>query len=417
MMDPRLTACNLIIDWEEKKTFPNLALKNALRSVMNERDRRFITAVVYGVVERKLTLDYFLARCSDRKLERLAPAVLSVLRMGVYQLFYMQVPASAACNTSVDLIKKCGMAHSAGFVNAILRRCDRERDELLAMKKVDFSVRYSIAPALVDLLLEQYGKDTFKAMMDGISQPDTSFYLFHNLKRGTSADFEMLMRQENITLEKTELAHLYKVSSGFSVEHSKAYQEGWYHIVGRHSAEAALKMPTDASLVMDLCAAPGGKTFVMAALTSGEIRAFDIHSHKVENLMKSAKRLMHQNVTARQADASVFDANSKEIADFVLCDVPCSGLGIIGKKPDIKYKQYNSDGFTAIQYQILENGGRYLKNGGRLVYSTCTIDRRENEVLVDRFLKKNPIFTLVEQKLYLPECGSDGFFIAVIKKG
>lgn len=423
MKDPRQIAYNLIEEWEVKSTFPNLALKNALRSVCNERDRRFITATVYGVVERKITLDHFLKQCSDRKLEQLSAAVLAVLRMGLYQMFYMDIPASAACNTSVDLIKKRGMAHSAGFVNAVLRRCDRERDTLLALKKADFSVRYSIDPELVDLLLDQYGKERFVSMMENLKNPDTSIYLFHNLKRGDRSEFLAAMQEEGLKLHETDLSGLYKVSHGFSVEQSPAYQNGWFHVVGRHSAEAALFMPVDAKRIVDLCAAPGGKSFIMAARTQGEIFASDVHLHKVEQLQKNAERLGHCNVVARQADAAVLNDGLIELADVVLCDVPCSGLGIMGKKPDIKYKKYQSSEFTDLQYRILENGGKYLKPGGRLIYSTCTIDRRENELLVQKFLEKNKSFTYDDRalpdgyKIYLPEPGADGFFIAVLKKG
>ncbi len=422
-MEPRLIAYSLIEDWETKKTFPNLALKNALRSVADVRDRRFITAVVYGVVERKITLDHFLSQCSERRLEKLSPAVLSVLRMGLYQMFYMQIPASAACNTSVDLIKKRGMAHSAGFVNAVLRRCNREREALLALKKADFSVRYSILAELVDLMLEQYGKERFVAMMEGIRKADTSVYLFHNIKRGTAEDFLKMMQAEGVVLESTALSNLYRTTVGFSVDESPCFRDGWFHVVGRHSAEAALLMPKDCAQVMDLCAAPGGKTFIMAAMCNGTVRAFDVHPHKVSQLEKSAHRLGHKNVMAGLADASVFDARYAETADFVLCDVPCSGLGIMGKKPDIKYKKYRSEDFTVLQQKILQNGARYLKRGGRLVYSTCTIDRRENEQTVECFLKENPTFSYDTAamddgyKVYLPEQGADGFFIAVLKKG
>ncbi len=423
MMVPRLIAYNLIEEWETEQTFPNLTLKNALREVCDLRDRRFITALVYGVVERKITLDHFLAQCSQRKLGQLSPAVLSVLRMGLYQMFYMKIPASAACNTSVELIKKRGMAHSAGFVNAVLRRCDREREQLLALKKADFSVRYSIAPELVDLLLEQYDKKTFVLMMESFAHPDTSIYLFHNIKRGSASEFLTRMRQEGIAPEETEHENLFRVDGGFSVEQSPAFQDGWFHVVGRHSAETALLMPSDTGIAIDLCAAPGGKTFIMAALTEGEIRASDVHPHKVRLLKQTAQRLGHKNVNVVLADASVLDESCLETADFVLCDVPCSGLGIMGKKPDIKYKRYNSEEFTSLQADILQNGADYLKNGGRLVYSTCTVDRRENERLVDRFLANNPSFSYDKDvfsdgyKTYLPEPGSEGFFIAVLKKG
>ncbi|MBQ8894207.1 MAG: 16S rRNA (cytosine(967)-C(5))-methyltransferase RsmB [Clostridia bacterium] len=418
-MNARTVAYKLIEEWESQKTFPNLALKKALRSVSNERDRRFITALVYGVVERKITLDHFLAKCSERRLSSLSVPVLSILRMGLYQLFYMQIPASAACNTSVDLIKHRGFAHSAGYVNAVLRRCDRERETLLQLKKADFSVRYSIDPELVELLLDQYGKETFVSIMEGIGNPDTSMYLFHNIKRGSESEFISALKSEYILPVPTDLPHLYKINSGFSVEDSPAYQAGWFHIVGRHSAEAALLMPESAQKIMDLCAAPGGKTFVFAALTEGSVFSFDIHPHKIENLHSSAKRLGHSNVAAALADASEFLQDHAETADFVLCDVPCSGLGIMGKKPDIKYKKYHSKDFTELQYKILQNGARYLKPGGRLVYSTCTIDRRENELLIEGFLSQNPQFSFdfYGQKTFLPDSASDGFYIAALKKG
>lgn len=423
MKDPRQVAYNLIEEWDVKSTFPNLALKKALRSIHDERDRRFISATVYGVVERKITLDHFIKQCSDRKIERLSSAVLAVLRMGLYQMFYMDIPASAACNTSVELVKRRGMAHSAGFVNAVLRRADRERELLLALKKADFSVRYSIDPELVDLLLDQYGKEQFVSMMEGFQKPDTSIYLFHNCKRGDQNQFISLMNAEGVELEETDLPGLYKASHGFSVDQSPAFQNGWFHVVGRHSAEAALLMPKNTENAMDLCAAPGGKTFIMSSRTDGMIIASDVHAHKVDQLEKNAERLGHRNVSAVLADAAVLNEKMIETADFVLCDVPCSGLGIMGKKPDIKYKKYQSAEFTDLQYQILENGSRYLKTGGRLVYSTCTIDRRENELLLQRFLNEHKEFNYDDcalpggYRVYLPEPGEDGFFIAVLKKG
>lgn len=421
-MDPRLIAFNLIEEWQTKRTFPNLALKNALRMVKDERDRRFITTLVYGVVERKITLDHFLMQCSDRKLDRLSPSVLAVLRLGLYQLFYMQIPASAACNTSVELIKKQKDIHSAGFVNAVLRRCDRERETLLALKKADFSVRYSISVELVDLLLEQYGKEQFIAIMEGLNEPNTAVYLFHNVKRGNESEFIIKMQSEGVLISKTEIPHLFCSDFGFSIEDCACYREGWFHVVGKHSAEAALLMPKNCTRAMDLCAAPGGKTFILAAFCDGEVFASDVHPHKVEALKKSADRLGHQNVISNLLDATEFYSEYNETSDFVLCDVPCSGLGIMGKKPDIKYKSYVSADFTDLQLKILQNGARYLKPGGRLVYSTCTIDRRENEQNLERFLRENNEFTLDYSvypdgyKIYLPHRGEDGFFISVLRK-
>lgn len=417
MKEPRAIAYNLINEWETKQTFPNLSLKNSLRTVENERDRRFITALVYGVIEKKITLDYFIAQCSNRSLESIKPSVLSALRLGVYQMFYMDTPASAACNTTVELVKRNGMVHSAGFVNAVLRQCARRKDTLLLLKKTDFSVRYSIAPELVDLILNQYGKEIFISIMESLNEPDTAVYLFHNAKRGGEHEFITGMLNEGIALEKTGLSHLFKVQSGFSIESSLLYKEGWFHVVGLHSAETALLMPSTARKVMDLCAAPGGKTFILSALTAGVVHAYDLYPHKIENLEQTACRLHHENVILSVADSTITLESHDNSADFVLCDVPCSGLGMIGKKPDIKYKKYSNASFNETQFSILTNGARYLKEGGTLVYSTCTIDKRENEYQIERFLKRNPNFELIQQKTFLPSSSGDGFYFAELKKG
>lgn len=419
----RKIALKLLIEYEERHTFPNLALKEALRRIDEERDRRFITALVYGVLERKITLDDFISKCCDKKMSSLSLCVLSVLRMGVYQLFYMDVPPSAACNTSVDLVKEEGFSYSAGFVNAVLRRCQREKENLMLMKKASFSVRYSISPYLVDLLLEQYGKEKFIDMMERGCGREEYIYLFHNAKKCSTEEFIGFLENEKISLEKTDLPQLYKTKSTFSVDQSGAYQKGYYHVIGYHSAMAALLMPQNAKNILDLCAAPGGKTFAMASRTEGEIRAFDLHPHKVDLLKKNAERMGHCNVLTQLGDSSVFNPDLCGTADFILCDVPCSGLGMMGKKPDIKYKEYDGADLRDIQYNILKNAASYLKDGGRLVYSTCTIDRRENELQINRFLENHAEFSRdfsdfpEGEQLFLPNSDGDGFYIAVLKKG
>ena len=421
-MKIRAIAYNLIRDWDESGEYPNLALKNALRTVGEERDRRFISAIVYGVVEKKITLDHFIQKCSSRPFEKISSAILNALRMGVYQMFYLDVPESAACNTTVEIVKTSGFSHSSGFVNAVLRRCAREKDELMLLKKADYSVRFSIAPQIVDLLLEQYGKETFLKIIEGIHLQDRSIYLFHNHRKCSESEFVVAMRDEGVEVEPSEIPHLFKASKGFSIETSNAYNKGLFHVIGLNSARAASLAPTDARVILDLCAAPGGKTFVMAANTEAEMFSFDIHVHKVELMNKSAKRLGHHRITFLNGDSSVINPRFIEVADFVLCDVPCSGLGIMGKKPDIKYKDCDNTSLIETQYKILENGAQYLKKGGLLVYSTCTLDRRENENQVCRFLKEHLDFSLDQEvlkdgmKTYLPNGCEDGFFIAALRK-
>ncbi len=417
MRDVRWIAYDLLLDWEFNKTFPNLALKKALRNVADQRDRRFITALVYGVIERKITLDYFIAKCSDRDPKEMDAKLLIALRMGIYQMFYMDIPAAAACNTSVELLKTARFFKGTGFCNAVLRRCSDRREELLLLKKADFSVRYSIDPALVELLLEQYGKETFVEMMGGLQKNNNDIYLYRNVSKGTQAEFITALNQCGLDPILTDLPDLYKIDHGFSIESSAAYQNGWFHVVGYHSAQAALLCPKEAKDIMDLCAAPGGKTFILAADPKRKVRAFDIHPHKIDHFNQEAKRLGLHNVISALRNGAEFVEKDVESADFVLCDVPCSGLGMMGKKPDIKYKQYISSEFTDLQVKILENGLRYLKPGGKLVYSTCTIDQRENSLLVQAFLKKNPQYQLEREQIDLPLDGNDGFYIALIKKG
>ena len=416
-MNPRKIAFDLLLEWSKNGTYPNLALKNALRNVKEQRDRRFITALVYGVIERKITLDHWIVQCSSRKVNQITPDTLNALRLGTYQLFYMNIPASAACNTTVQLVKDCGNHRAAGFVNAVLRYTADHAEELLKLKKADFSVRYSINPFLVDLLLEQYGKECFVRMMEEINQPDLSMHLFFNPRRGSAEEFLKTMEAEGVTLAPTALSGLYKTAKGFSVEESAAFKNGWFHVVGPHSAESAMHLPRNAAKVMDLCAAPGGKTFILAALTEGEVHAFDLHTHKTENLVKGAGRLHHENVVVAQADATALMEKHRATADFVLCDVPCSGLGIIRSKPDIKYKEYDTTALLKTQRAILENAAEYLKEGGILVYSTCTIDKRENEEAVRSFLQQHVNFSLTEEKTYLPGIDGDGFYYAILKKG
>ncbi len=421
-MNIRDIAYNLIIEWDSKSTYPNLALKKALRTVENERDRRFISALVYGVVEKKITLDHFINQCTDRTADKMNVEIRSALRMGIYQMFYMNVPAAAACNTTVELVKQHRFSHSSGFVNAVLRRCDRERETLLTLKKADYSVRFSIDPALVELLLDQYGKETFLSIIENISSSDNSVYLYHNLKRGDEWGFFDALSKDGISVSASEVPHLFRSENGFAVEASLAYQEGWFHIIGKNSAKAASFVSADAQTILDLCAAPGGKTFVIAALTNGQIRAFDIHPHKVKIIAEGAKRLQHENIQTECKDASITDDTLTESADFILCDVPCSGLGIMGKKPDIKYKEYISRDFTDLQYKILKNAALYLRAGGKLVYSTCTLDRRENELQIRKFLDNHSNFSLDTSAhesgyhTFLPQDGEDGFFIAVLRK-
>ena len=416
MNQPRIIAYNLILDWYKNGTFPNLALKNVLRSVSVPRDKRFITALVYGVIERKLTLEYFIGKVCDRPVERLDKSVLVLLQMGIYQAFYMNVPPSAACDTTVELAHSLKLRYCSGLINAVLRRCCDEQDELKLLRKTDFSVRYSISTDLTELLISQYGKETFVQMMERLSEHADFLYIYHHQKKCSSDELKFSLKKEGVTIQETSLPHLFCCVHGFAVDQTYAFQNGFFHIVGPHSAETALQMPDRAETVIDLCAAPGGKTFILSENCAGTVYAFDIHSHKIDLMKKDAARLKQDNVLFQTADSTLYHAEFDSTADFVLCDVPCSGLGMIARKPDIKYKTLDFDSLKAVQETILRNGARYLKPAGVLTYSTCTINITENEEIVYSFLREKPGFRLCEMKTYLPGIDGDGFFIAVFRK-
>ncbi|MDO4743041.1 MAG: 16S rRNA (cytosine(967)-C(5))-methyltransferase RsmB [bacterium] len=423
MSSARKTALN-IISRIDSGGFSNLVLKQMLNdSDISERDRAFVSNLVYGVIERKLTLDFGVEKLSGRSVKKIDSLALQCIRLGLYQLWYMdKVPESAAINESVKLVKMSHKAFLSGFVNAVLRNAQRQKGPVLPKDDGSanaLSVIYSCPEWIVQRLIDDYGYDnTVGILKHSLEKKDITVKV-NTLK----IDVNGLINQFSdlgVEVVKTQVKNVILLKNPGSIEKNELYKNGYFHVQDCASAICAESIDSVSGCrVLDMCAAPGGKTFSIAENMGdiGEIVACDIHKHRTKLISNGAERLGLKIIKPMVLDATIFCDRLGKF-DRVLCDVPCSGLGVIGKKPDIKYKDESEFAqLPQIQYNIICNASKYLLDGGRLVYSTCTLSKRENEEVVARFIKNNPQFKVVSMKTYFPLTdGTDGFFICVLTR-
>ncbi len=388
--------------------YSNLSLDSALADV--SEDKAFITALVYGVVERKITLDYYINKYVASKPK---PKIMTILRLGAYQLLYMdKVPSSAAINESVKLTKDIRQDYYAGLVNAVLHKIDEERDEV-----DDLSVNYSVPQNLINMWVKQYGEDTVKAFLPKTLEKPAVFAVPNTLYvDADELEYELL--DEGIECEAVN--GLVSVESVGTLFETKAYKNGLFHIEDISSYNCACALGAKAGeTVIDMCSAPGGKAFTIAERMNneGELNAFDLYESRLRLVDDGAQRLGITIIKTDACDATEYNENIPK-ADRILCDVPCSGFGIIRRKPEIKYKELDDiKELPKIQLAIASNAARYLKDGGTMIYSTCTLNKKENERVVEAFLKEHREFTLEEQKtVFTGDNGGDGFFYAKLVK-
>lgn len=423
-MDGRQTAFRVLLRVERENAYSNLALDAELKRSANGAPAAFVTALVYGVLERQITLDFVLQQYLLKPLRKLRPEVRVVLRMGVLQLYFMdKVPASAAVNESVKLVKKNGCAYASGLVNSILRKISEtpltypETGDLVS----DWSIRYACPKALVEHFIKDYGESDAQGILSA-SLSGAPTVLRVNTLKTTAKDLQNRLQTEGIETSAGTLENTLVVQSGGAIEQLSSYREGLFHVQDTASALCvqALGLQPGQTL-LDMCAAPGGKSFTAAQImqNQGSIMAFDLHKHRVQLISDGAKRLGISIIDAQAQDAAVFHAALEKTADRVLCDVPCSGLGVLRRKPEIRLRELTFiDNLTEIQYNILVHASKYLRMGGLLVYSTCTLSRAENEGVCDRFLRENPAYQKDgDYKTLLPhKDGTDGFFIARLRR-
>lgn len=418
---------------ERDKSYSNIAVAGALKNIdLQNADKALFTAIVYGTIERMITIDYNLEQYLKQPLRKLKPQVLCILRMGAYQILFMdKIPDRAAINESVNLTKTNGAGFASGLCNAVLRKISAnglklpkagnnpnepsEEDKLFF-----YSVKYSCPKELVKLFVDSYGEENAVGIMEHSlgAQPVT---VRVNTTRCTAAALAERLSLEGVTAKPHKsVANALCLENIGSIEALDSYKEGLFHVQDASSqmcCEALGVKPGDT--VFDVCAAPGGKSFTLAELMEddGILRAFDLHEHRVKLISSGAKRLGLRIVDAQVGNAEVYNANLG-LADRVLCDVPCAGLGIIGRKPEIRYKALeNIDNLPLMQYNILTTASRYLKVNGTLVYSTCSLNPAENDEVVLKFTDENTDFKLVSMKTVMPHLNdSDGFFFAVLTR-
>ncbi len=417
MPNARKIAAQILLKIEKNNSYSNLALKSYFKELdISPQDKAFITTLVYGVIERKITLDYTLKKFIKTPLKKVMPFTLANLKVALYQIMFLsKIPESAAVNEAVNIVKSSKESRNAGFVNGVLRSALRSDLSLPNGDDINsLSVKYSCPTEIIDSFINDYGLKNTKLLLNESVKPAPLTVRVNTLNTDISAFME------NIGVDTTEHKPYGAVilENGIDIATNKLYKEGHFFVQDSASQTAvSILDPKPNDRMLDMCSAPGGKAFSSAILmeNKGEIIACDLYPHKADLIEKSAKRLNLSIIKAEVCDATLYNADLGEF-DCVLCDVPCSGLGIIRRKPEIKYKNFAEfQDLPQIQYEILNNAKKYLKKGGRLLFSTCTLRKAENEDIVERFLKENPDFSLKYMHTFMPfSDGTDGFFAALL---
>ncbi len=443
MNTARSAALSALLHVDVNEGYSNLVLDKTLAAVsMEPRDKALASAIFYGVLERRITLDYIISQFSKTLVKKMSPQILEILRMGAYQILYLEkIPKSAAVNESVNLAKENNLVKASGFINAVLRSLIRNQDQI-AMPDAEkeplryLSVQYSYPEWLIQLWQNAYGTEhTLGLLKSSLDKPP----IFARVNNTLISEENLLVKlnAEGIKANAiTWLDHAIELQQTGSVSASPSFLEGYFHIQDLSSQLcSALLCPSAGQRVIDVCSAPGGKAFTIAERmkNNGELLAFDQYKGKVKLIQQGAQRLKLSIIDAAVRDA-LAPKTELEPADRVLCDAPCSGLGIIRRKPEIRYKlQAAIDSLPDLQYRILCESSKLVKKGGILIYSTCTLNPKENSQVAARFLSDSNEFE--PYSLTLPQSlshaieepdnqftmmphihGTDGFFVAAFYK-
>ena len=425
MENPRLTALNILQDVTRSDAYASLALGKRLReSKLPQRDRDLVAGLVYGTLEKRIALDYLL----DKRLERpdVESVVRDILRMGAYQILYLdRVPDSAAVDESVKLGRALDRAPFIGLINGVLRGLARDKDagSLPWPNREDdpalyLSVTHSLPRWIVERLVAAYGFEEAQAIA-AYRPRERCITLRRTADRLSPAQFEDMMNRKGWTWKAARLPGMYYASGIGDVGIDKEYLRGVYSVQGESSVLAAMAVrPQRAASVLDACAAPGGKTACLAEMMSGtgRVYAWDVHEHRVALLRSMAARLKLDSVRPAVRDASILREDQVRTMDAVLLDAPCSGLGVMLSKPDVKYRQTPESvaSLADLQKTLLDTVCQYVKPGGVLVYSTCTILPEENEEQVAGFLERHPEFTPDDEGL---RAAMPGFVTPYVRGG
>ena len=422
-MNARKQALDALCDITDHGAYANLRVKQ-LTASLPEREAKMAAALVYHTLDHLLTIDYYLAHFVKGAQK---PVIRGILRLGVCELLFLSTPAHAAVSESVALTREIGKSGLSGFVNAVLRNIDRSRDSLPAFPTDPvslLSIQYSYPEWIVSEWVSRFGEEQATALLSRPSAPMEvrAQYPFtrEELQKVLPVGSKINAWDDNSL----------SLDGGFDIAADTQFQEGKFTVMGE-SAMLACRALGDMTgkHVLDACSAPGGKSAYLASLMKNEIHltCFELHAHRKELLDKTLARL-HVTAETFEKDAAVFDPVYEASFDGVLIDAPCSGLGLLGDKPDIRYSKSDADivALVSIQREILNTCARYVKAGGVVVYATCTISRRENEEQLEAFLKTHPTFQLEQIPIAMENDGqiqllphvhsTDGFYIARMRR-
>ncbi|MEI3395036.1 MAG: 16S rRNA (cytosine(967)-C(5))-methyltransferase RsmB [Clostridia bacterium] len=421
----------------EEEAYSNIALDEEIkqnRNKLTEKDIGLISEITYGVTTWKLTLDSIIKKYSKIRLKKISPWILNILRMGIYQIIFLdKIPKSAAVNESVNLSKRYGHTSSSNFVNAILRKVDKKDYEELFQIKDDVE-RVSKTTSMPEWIIKELMKNNKMDKVEEIcknSNLKPKITIRVNRIKTTPSELKLKLGERNIEYSETEIEEFINLKKVKNIENLDLFKEGYFTIQDLSAGLTAISLnPKPNEYVLDACSAPGGKTTHIAELmqNKGKIEAWDIHEHRVKLVQKNAKRLGIDIIKTDVQDAMKFNEKYVEKFDKILLDVPCLGIGVIKRKPDIKWqrKQEDIEKITNIQKNILQNCSKYLKPNGILVYSTCSILKDENMKIIEEFLNKNREFEktniIINQKeingkiTIMPNEEQDGFFICKLQK-
>ncbi|MBR1701576.1 MAG: 16S rRNA (cytosine(967)-C(5))-methyltransferase RsmB [Lachnospiraceae bacterium] len=416
---------------ERREDFSHRLVKAVLDKYqyLEERDRAFIKRLTEGTVERQIELDYYLDQCSSVPVRKMKPLIRCLMRMSVYQLLYMDnVPDSAVCNEACKLAQKRKFGNLKGFVNGVLRSVARQKESLqLPDAQKDavgwLSVKYSMPVWIVELWLDEYGREQTERMLQSLLEiHPVSVRFRRNLPEAEREALIRKLQAEGVKLRPGNgLSGLYLAENGERLFSMPEFAAGKYLVQDASSVLAVEAAGIRAGdFVMDICAAPGGKSILAAELVqdTGKVLARDVSEAKTARIEENCSRMGMQNMTVEVWDATVTDEAYCEKADVLLADVPCSGLGVLGKKRDIKYRMTpeQTAQIVKLQQEIIANSWRYVKKGGTLLYSTCTIHTKENEQMARWITERFP-FVLEAERQFLPGVDeTDGFYYAKFRR-
>ena len=443
-INEREIVLEVLLEITEHGMYSHIVLRDVLNKYqyLEKKERSFITRVTEGTLEHMMEIDYILDQFSKVKVKKMKPVIRNIMRSAVYQMKYMDsVPVSAACNEAVKLAVRKGFGSLRGFVNGVLRNVARNLDQIEyptePLKRL--SIQYSMPEWILNLWLKAYDSDIVEQMLQAF-QRETPLTIRCNLRMVTPKQLKEHLEAEGVTVKvHPYLEYAFHISGFDYLGDLESFQNGEFSVQDISSMLVSeLADPKEGDYVIDVCAAPGGKSLHMAEKLngSGHVEARDLTEYKVSLIQENIERTGLSNVEAVQQDALIFDETSVGKADIVLADLPCSGLGVLAKKTDLKYKatKEGADSLAKLQREMLKNVQAYVKDEGKLVYSTCTINPAENMDNVHWFLNQYPEFELIdihgslceELQKDVKENGciqllpgvhqSDGFFLACMKK-